>query len=116
MGEDVDVAEGGDVVGTEVDIQITKMDIIVIKVFFLASRTLAGLGSNTYWLLCICYIFILTENGGYSNWGRGASRGGWGYRGSGYGRGRGGGGRGYGYGRGRGRMGNRPRGGSNNQG
>ncbi|PHU16316.1 hypothetical protein BC332_17521 [Capsicum chinense] len=59
------------------------------------------------------------ENGGYSNWGRGGGRGGWGYRGSGYGRGRGGGGRGYGYGygygRGRGRMGNHPRGGSNNQ-
>lgn len=34
---------------------------------------------------------------------------------SGYGRVRGGGGRGYGYGGGRGRMGNRPRGGNNNQ-
>lgn len=29
------VVEAGDVVGTEVDIQITKMDMITIKVFFL---------------------------------------------------------------------------------
>lgn len=35
MGEDKDVVEGGDVVGAEVDMQITKMDIIIIKVFFL---------------------------------------------------------------------------------
>lgn len=45
------VVEGGVVVGTEVDIQITKMDMITIKVFLLTSRILVGsscLTFNTY--------------------------------------------------------------------
>ena len=75
------VVEAGDVVGTEVDIQITKMDLITIKVFFLTQSIFFFVWRLQRLTGIDVYCFILIENGGYSNWGRGGGRGGWGYRG-----------------------------------